>query len=91
MSKKKKRTFPPYLKLIDTSRLSRHVRLTLDFTHASFDALEKIRLRAHATSNGELIRDALRVFEWFLRLREEGRSLQVVTKTEGKEHVEIVF
>jgi len=65
-------------------------RLQLDFSPEAFDRLALIRKKAGTTSNAELVRNALRLYDWYLDQRAEGYKLQVTKGGEAK-HVEIVF
>lgn len=91
MSKKKKRNLPPYLRLVGSSRDSRSVTLSFKFSLKAYARLEEIKARAQSASNAGLIQDALRTFDFILDLRDEGKSLQIVSKDGDKEHVEIIF
>lgn len=54
-------------------------RVQFDFTPASYKKLLEIRDRAGATSNAEVVRDALRVYNWVLDQQDKGMSIQVVS------------
>jgi len=74
---------------ISTSK--RH-RVQLDFSDEAYRRLAQIRDLAGTNSNSELVRDALRVYEWMLLLRRSGKSLRVVSSEgDNEERVELLF
>ena len=68
---------------------SRH-RLQLDFSPEAFRRLQEIRARADAKTNAEVIRNALRLYEWFLEQKRSGFRIQLVQDNLIKE-VEILM
>ena len=57
----------------------RHVQL--DFTPRAMERLKDLRREVpSATSNAEIVRRALLLFEWYLIKQEDGWTLQLVTK-----------
>lgn len=56
---------------------SRH-RLQLDFSPQAFERLQRIKALAEASTNAKLVRDALRLYEWFLDQRRDGWQIQLV-------------
>jgi hypothetical protein len=60
-------------------------RLQLEFSPQAFERLGHIRELAGAKNNAEVVRDALRVFEWFLEQKKANHKLQVVTDSTVKE------
>ncbi|KKN31047.1 hypothetical protein LCGC14_0827970 [marine sediment metagenome] len=68
---------------------SRH-RLQLDFSSEAYARLLEIRTKADASSNAEIVRNALRLYEWFLEQRESNSKIHVITGDVVKE-VEMVF
>ncbi len=69
--------------------MSNH-RVQLDLSSEAFEKLTGIRQRAGAGTNAETIRNALRLYDWFLQKKSEGYSLQVAKGDTVKE-VEIIF
>jgi hypothetical protein len=65
-------------------------RLQLDFSPEAFERLALIRKKAGTNSNAELVRNALRLYDWYLDQKQEGYKLQLVKGSEAKQ-VEIVF
>jgi len=53
-------------------------RVQLDFCQDAFDRLEQIKRLADAKTNAEVVRNALRVYEWFLQQKREGFKLRSV-------------
>ena len=72
----------PYLRLVDGTYRTpprKIVRVQLDFSDEAKRRLDEIRALSGDKSNVELIRDALRVYEWLLNVRKFGKQLEVVT------------
>jgi hypothetical protein len=65
-------------------------RLQLDFTPEGYNRLLQVKDLADARTNAEVVRDALRVYEWFLRQRKDNYKLQLVKDDKIKE-VELVL
>ena len=61
------------------------LRVQFDFSPQAFKRLENIRKLAEARSNAEVVRDALRVYEWFIEQKRANNKLQVVTGDTIKE------
>jgi hypothetical protein len=61
-------------------------RVQFDFSDDAYERLIKIRAAAGATSNAEAVRDALSVYEWFIRQTKEGNSIKVISPS-GQEKV----
>jgi hypothetical protein len=74
----------------DNEALPGRQRLQLDFSPEAFDRLQKIREMSDAKTNAEVVRNALRVYEWFLRQRREDYRFHLVKGNTVKE-VELVF
>ncbi len=60
-------------------------RVQLDFSPQAYERLLRIRELAGARTNAEVVRNALRVFEWFLEQKAAKHKLQVVTDSSVKE------
>jgi hypothetical protein len=71
---------------VDTGRL----RVQLDFTPEAFERLKDIRNLADAKTNAEIVRNALRLYEWFLRRKRQDYRIQLVKDDTVKE-VELMF
>lgn len=65
-------------------------RVQLDFTPEALERLRQIKDMAEAKTNAEVVRNALRLYEWFLRQKQENYKLQLVKDNMVKE-VEIVL
>lgn len=65
-------------------------RLQLDFSPEAFARLEEIKRLSDARTNAEVVRNALRVYEWFLRQKKAEYELHLVKGDTVKE-VELVF
>ena len=69
--------------------VKRH-RLQLDFSTEAYERLVRIRRRSEAATNAEVVRNALRLYDWFLEQKSKGASFQVVEDGTVKE-IEFVF
>jgi hypothetical protein len=71
------------------SEEQRH-RVQLDFSAQAYEKLVELRKKSDLKSNAEVVRNALRLYEWFLQQKREGYALQIVRNDEAKE-IEFVF
>lgn len=60
-------------------------RVQLDFSPAAFARLEEIRELAGAKTNSEVIRNSVRVYEWFLRQKNDGFRINLIKGDQAKE------
>jgi hypothetical protein len=60
-------------------------RVQLDFTPEAFARLQEIKDMADATSNAEVVRNAIRLYDWFLQQRREEYKFQLVKGNKVKE------
>jgi hypothetical protein len=65
-------------------------RVQLDFSPEAFARLQEIKDRSEAKTNAEVVRNALRVYDWFLRQREAEYKFHLVKGDLVKE-VELVL
>jgi hypothetical protein len=65
-------------------------RVQIDFSPAAYARLDSIRERSEAQSNAETVRNALRLYDWFLRQREEGYEVRLV-KGDEERAVELLW
>lgn len=65
-------------------------RVQLDFTPEALERLREVKELAGAKTNAEVVRNAIRLYEWFLRQQQENYKLQLVRDDKVKE-VEIMF
>jgi hypothetical protein len=65
-------------------------RLQLDFTQEGYNRLLQVKELADARSNAEVVRNALRVYEWFLRQKRDNYRFQLV-KDDRVRDVELVL
>ena len=68
---------------------TRH-RLQLDFSPEAYERLLRIRELSDAATNAEVVRNALRLYDWFLEQKRDEARLQVVQGDSVKE-VEVLF
>jgi hypothetical protein len=69
---------------------ARRHRLQLDFSTEAYERLLRIRDRSEATTNAEVVRNALRLYDWFLEQRSKDIRVQIVEGDLVKE-VEFFF
>ena len=65
-------------------------RVQLDFSQEAYRRILAIRDMSAAKSNAEVVRNALRLYEWFLELKRAKSKLQIVQNDTTRE-VEILF
>jgi hypothetical protein len=65
-------------------------RVQIDFSPAAYSRLDSIRERSDAQSNAETVRNALRLYDWFLRQREDGYEVRLV-KGDEERAVELLW
>jgi len=65
-------------------------RVQIDFSPTAYVRLEAIRERSEAQSNTEAVRNALRLYDWFLRQRDEGYEVRLV-KGDEERAVELLW
>lgn len=73
-----------------TNREAGRHRVQLDFSQDAYEKLMSIKQIAGVKTLSELIRNAVRLYSWYLEQKSKGHSLQIATPTEVKS-VEIVF
>ena len=72
-------------------RNSGRQRLQMDFSAEAFKRLEEIRVMSHAGSKAEVVRNAIRLYDWYLSaVKQRNAILQVVDGTTTRQ-VELVF
>jgi len=74
----------------DVSPETGRQRVQLEFTPEAIERLRQIKALANASTNAEVVKNALRVYEWFLNQRNNHYKLQLVKDDQVKE-VEIVL
>jgi hypothetical protein len=65
-------------------------RLQLDFSEKAYKTLSELKLKADVKTNAEVVRNALRLYEWFLEQKEQKAKIHVVKGDVAKE-VELIF
>jgi type IV secretory pathway VirD2 relaxase len=68
-------------------RRSDSKRIQFEFSPEAFERMEKLKDKTHARSYAELIRDALRAYEWMVDEKESGNEIGAI---KGKEIVHVV-
>ena len=68
---------------------TRH-RVQFDFTAEGYKRLLRLKERAEAQTNAEVVRDALRLYEWFLARKSEGHKICIV-KDDFVKEIEFLF
>lgn len=54
------------------------MQITLDFSEDATQRLEEIKRKANTDSNAEVIRNALRIYEWHIAQTERGYEIGLV-------------
>lgn len=62
----------------------------LDFSPEAYRRLQRLRQVSDARTNAEVVKNALRIYDWLVEQRKQKRTLQVVTP-EGAKDVEFLF
>ena len=65
-------------------------RVQLDFTPEAFERLQEIKDLADAKTNAEVVRNAIRLYDWFLRQQQEDYKFHLVKDDRVKE-VELIL
>ena len=66
-------------------------RVQLDFTLEAYKRLKEIQELAGARTSAEVIRNALRVYEWFLNEKRAKSRIQVIQSDNKVKEVEILL
>lgn len=83
------RTKVPTTETTDIEQNTRQ-RVQLDFTPEAFGRLQEIKTMADVKTNAEVVRNAIRLYEWFLRQQRENYRFQLVRDDTIRE-VEIIL
>lgn len=62
------------------SRRKEKERVQLDFSHESLERLDALKERIGASTRAEAIRQALRLFEWFINETDPTDTIQVLDR-----------
>ena len=73
-----------------TEEEAKRHRLQIDFSPEAHERLMRIRERSEAATNAEVVRNALRLYDWFLDQRAQNARLQLVEGETVKE-IEVLF
>jgi hypothetical protein len=66
-------------------------RLQLDFSADAFKRIEDLRVLSHASSKAEVVRNAIRLYDWYLNtVKQRDAKLQVVEGNTVRQ-IELVF
>lgn len=69
----------------EEKKLGDRKRVQLDFSPEAFRRLEQIKELADASSNAEVVRNALRIYEWFLEQKRNEYKIHLVKGNTVKE------
>ncbi len=75
---------------ITTEEGAKRRRLQIDFAPEAHERLVRIRERSEAATNAEVVRNALRLYDWFLEQRARNSRIQLVEGDTVKE-IEVLF
>ena len=71
--------------------IQRH-RLQLDFSPEAYSKLQEIRVKSGAKTNAEVVRNALRLYEWYLEQKANDFKIQLFREGDNVlKEVEILF
>lgn len=65
-------------------------RVQLDLEEDQIAQLDKLKVRSRSTSRAEVVKNSLRLYEWFLAQKDDGWEIALVKDDEEK-IVELVF
>jgi len=65
-------------------------RLQFDITHESLQELDALKEQARAATRAEVVRNALRLYSWFLSQQAEGKHI-LVRKGDRTEKIEFLL
>ena len=60
-----------------------HQRLQIDLSPQAFQRLRKIREKSGDTTDAAVVRNSLRIYGWYLDVRERGGRVESVEKIKG--------
>lgn len=66
-------------------------RVQLDFSPQAFKRLQAVKEQVEARTNAEVVRNALRLYEWFLTQRDESAEVMVKRKDGEVVQVELIL
>ena len=73
-----------------TNEVQERHRVQLDFSAEAYERLTQIRSKSETRTNAEAVRNALRLYDWFLDLRRRDAKLLISEEGTVKE-VEVLF
>ena len=65
-------------------------RVQLDFSPEAYQQMQHTRKQSGSRTNAETVRNALRIYQWFLDKKEKGSRLQLV-EDDGVKELELLF
>jgi hypothetical protein len=66
-------------------------RIQIDLSPAAQKLLQQMKQRSNASSNAEVVRNALRLYDWFQTQLQEGKKIRVKEPDGTEKEVEFVF
>lgn len=66
-------------------------RLQFEFSANAFRQLQETKTKTDAASYAETVRDALRLYEWYLAQKEAGYEIGLLKDGELKKRLELLF
>ena len=73
-----------------TDGSERH-RLQFEFSRDAYERLNRMKDEAHAASYAELVRNALRLYEWFIQQQNAGYEIGLIKDDKVVKEVKFVF
>ena len=74
----------------DGQKATEKRRLQFEFSPETFERMSSMKADANVASYAELVRNSLRLYEWFLSQKRQGRAILVKEDDKIKE-IEFVF
>lgn len=74
----------------DADQSSSRQRVQFDFSAEAYNRLKELRERSDSKTNAELVRNAIRLYEWYLNIKADRYRIHLVRDNEVKE-IELMF
>lgn len=78
-------------KITSTDKHAERYRVQLEFNDDGMKRLARLREELDARTNAELVRNALRLYEWYAAQKKENRKIHVINTDGTAKEVEFVF
>jgi len=75
----------------NTGESKQRHRIQFDFSANMMERLDRLKQSVDASSYAEVVRDAIRVYEWFLEQRKDGNRFLLLKKDGRLKEVELIL